>query len=137
MEILHIQKRVLRCLLGKKCWYQNTYLFRLYSSTLAKKVILKLRLFSKKILKRIMWWWWWCILKQIFSFPSLSKRSKNKTKKINRWSFFSSAKILQEFMWWYMIIIFQLFRLFSARLCYISLIYFCYCAYIENPDTIS
>jgi len=65
------------------------------------------------------------------------KDQKNKTKKINRWSFFSSAKILQEFMWWYMIIIFQLFRLFSARLCYISLIYFCYCAYIENPDTIS
>ena len=135
MEILHIQKRVLRCLLGKKCWYQNTYLFRLYSSTLAKKVILKLRLFSKKK------YWKECdddVYWNKFSVSQVfQKDQKNKTKKINRWSFFSSAKILQEFMWWYMIIIFQLFRLFSARLCYISLIYFCYCAYIENPDTIS
>jgi len=80
--------------------------------------------FKKKILKRM---WWWCIkLKQIFSFPSLSKRSKNKTKnktKINSWSFFFfSAKLLQEFMWWYhdMIIISQLFRPFSARLCYLK-----------------
>ena len=54
-----------------------------------------------------------------FQFPkSFKKIKKTKQKKLIVDLFFSSAKFLQEFMWWYMIIIFQLFRLFSARLCY-------------------
>jgi len=119
-NILIIHKRV-KMYTGKKNAGIKTHI---YSDFILphwpKKVILKLRLFSKKILKRIMWWWWWwCLLKQIFSFPSLSKRSsKQNKKKLIVDLFFSSAKFLQEFMWWYMIIIFQLFRLFSARLCY-------------------
>jgi len=46
-----IQKRVKICCSKRKKnagTKKKTYLFRLYSSTLAKKVILKLRLFSKK-----------------------------------------------------------------------------------------
>ena len=104
---------------------KKPYLFRLYSSTLAKKVILKLRLFSKKnIEKNVMMY-----IETNFQFPKSFKKIK-KQKKNNRLIFFF---LLQNFCKNLcddnMIIISQLFRLFLLGCVTRSDIFLSYWAY--------